>query len=453
MSVELLEIARSAVEPPRVHGSEPVKGRTGRGLRQRGAKPGRSRCHRLRGAAMRITRIDTLRLEEFPSLLHVLVHTDEGLIGLGETFFFADAVEAHVHATPSPTTCSARTRATSSSTAPRCAATSAAASSGAETRAASALDIALWDLCGQAAGQPLHRVLGGACRDAIRTYNTCAGYRYMRAESGQAIMNWGLPGQKPAGPYEDLDAFLHRADTLAADLLAQGIRGMKIWPFDPYAEASLGHDISSAELEQALEPFRKIRAAVGPAIDVMVELHALWDVPAACRIVSALDEFEPFWIEDPVSVSSPAALAEVQRATHAPIAAGETLSGLAPFRDLLVTDGAQVLIFDVGWVGGITEARKVAALAEAYERPVAPHDCTGPVVYTAATHMSLHLPNAILQESVRAFWDGWYRDLVTELPRVEQGMVSAPEGAGLGLELRPEVFERPDARLRTSTLS
>jgi len=151
-----------------------------------------------------------------------------------------------------------------------------------------------------------------------------------------------------------------------------------------------------------------------------------------------------------VRVTSPDALAEVQRATRAPVAAGETLTGLAAFRDLIEAGGAQVVIFDVGWVGGITTARKVAALAQAHERPVAPHDCTGPVVYTAATHLSLHLPNAILQESVRAFWSGWYRELVTALPPLEDGMVSAPSGHGLGLELLPEVLERPDVHVRTS---
>jgi galactonate dehydratase len=293
-------------------------------------------------------------------------------------------------------------------------------------------------------------VLGGACRESIRTYNTCAGYRYVRAAQGQAVANWGLPTAGADGPYEDLDAFLHRADELALDLLGQGITGMKIWPFDPYAEASGGHDIRTAELDQALEPFRKIRAAVGSKIDVMVELHALWDVPAACRIAHALDEFEPAWIEDPVRVSSPPALAEVQRATNAPLAVGETLSGLPSFRDLITGGGAQIVIFDVGWVGGVTEARKVAALAEAFERPVAPHDCTGPVVYTAATHLSMHLPNAMIQESVRAFTSGWYGDLVTTLPVIEDGMVSAPDGPGLGTELRPEVFERPDAHVRST---
>jgi galactonate dehydratase len=400
---------------------------------------------------MKITRIDTLRLDEFPSVVYVLVHTDEGLVGLGETFFFADAVEAHLHAVAGyllgqdPGRIETHARALRGYVG--------TAASGAEMRAASAVDIALWDLYGQAAGQPLHRVLGGACRDSIRTYNTCAGYRYIRDERGQAVMNWGLPGAEAAGPYEDLDAFLNRADDLARDLLAQGITGMKIWPFDPYAEASLGHDISTADLDRALEPFRRIRAAVGPAIDVMVELHALWDVPAACRIANALDEFAPAWIEDPVRVSSASALAEVQRATRSPLAVGETLTGLAAFRDLIVGGGAQIVVFDVGWIGGITEARKVAALAEAFERPVAPHDCTGPVVYTAATHLSMHLPNAMIQESVRAFWSGWYSELVTELPVIENGMVSAPTGPGLGTALRPEVFDRADAHVRSTASS
>jgi L-alanine-DL-glutamate epimerase-like enolase superfamily enzyme len=396
---------------------------------------------------MRITALETVRLDEFPSLVHVLLHTDEGVTGLGETFFFADAVEAHLHDVAAeyllgqdPAAIERHALALRGYVG--------TAGSGAETRAASAVDIALWDLRGKALGRPLHEVLGGACRERIRTYNTCAGYRYVRGRHAQAVANWGLG--EPEGPYEDLDAFLHRAGELAADLLESGTTGMKIWPFDPYAEASLGHDISTPDLERALEPFRLIRAAVGSELDILVELHALWDLPAATRIAAALEEFQPFWIEDPVRVASPAALATVQSATSAPLAVGETLTGLAAFRDLIGAGGARIVIFDVGWVGGITAARKVAALAEAHELPVAPHDCTGPVVFAAATHLSLHLPNAMLQESVRAFWSGWYRELVTALPAVEHGAVTAPPGPGLGLELRPELFERPDVHVRSS---
>jgi galactonate dehydratase len=400
---------------------------------------------------MKITRLETLRIEEFPSVVYVRLHTDEGLIGLGETFFFADAVEAHLHDVVAGYVIGKDSVAIEQH-AEALRGYVGSAGSGAETRAASAVDIALWDLRGKELGQPLHALLGGASRERIRTYNTCAGYRYVRGRRAQAVTNWGLPdGGEQEGPYEDLDAFLHRADDLARDLLASGITGMKIWPFDPCAEASLGHHISGAELERALEPFRKIRAAVGHEMDVMVELHALWDVPAARRIVHALQEIEPFWIEDPVRVTSPAALAEVARSTSAPIAAGETLSGLPAFREAIAGGNVQIVIFDVGWVGGITAARKVAALAAAYELPVAPHDCTGPVVYTAATHLSLHLPNAIVQESVRAFASGWYAELVTALPAIEAGLVGAPPGSGLGLELRPEVFERPDVRIRLTS--
>jgi L-alanine-DL-glutamate epimerase-like enolase superfamily enzyme len=398
---------------------------------------------------MRVTRIDTVRVGEFPNLVHVLVHTDEGLTGLGETFFFADAVEAHIHDVVAEYLLGQDPVAIERHAAALRGYVGAAAS-GAEMRAASAIDIALWDLRGKVVDQPLHDLLGGRSRDHIRTYNTCAGERYIRGRSAQAVQNWGLQDGSN-GRHEDLDAFLHHPEELARSLLNTGTTGMKIWPFDPYAEATNGHDITGSELERALEPIRRIRSAVGHEMDVMIELHALWDVPAAGRIIAALEEFEPFWIEDPVRVTSADALAELQRATHTPIAVGETLSGLADFRDLLVRDGARIVIFDVGWMGGITTARKVAALAESHERPVAPHDCTGPVVYAAATHLSLHLPNAILQESVRAFWDGWYQQFVTALPVIERGMVTAPAGPGLGVELRPELFERHDVQIRSTS--
>jgi L-alanine-DL-glutamate epimerase-like enolase superfamily enzyme len=399
---------------------------------------------------VRVTQIDTVQLDDFPSLLFVRVHTDEGLIGLGETFFHANAAAEHVHSAVAPYLLGLDARQIERH-ARALRSYVGNASSGAELRAASAIDVALWDVCGQALGEPIHQLLGGASRDEVRTYNTCAGYRYVRATSNQAVGNWGLPdGPGDEGPYEDLDAFLRRADELALDLLAEGVTAMKIWPFDPYAEASGGHDISVADLDRALEPFRKIRDAVGARIDIMVELHALWDVAAACRIVKALEPFDPYWIEDPVNVANAGALAEVQARTHVPIAAGETLAGLPAFRSLLEREGARVAIVDIGWVGGLTTARKVAALAEAYERPIAPHDCTGPINYTAAAHLSLHVPNAIVQEHVRAFATGWYRELVTCLPVIERGMLRPPSGPGLGTALRPEVLEREGITVRTS---
>jgi galactonate dehydratase len=400
---------------------------------------------------MKVDRVETLRLGEFPNLLFVLIHTDEGLTGLGETFFGARAAEAYVHETAvpyllgeDPLQIDRHARALYGYLG--------YASSGAETRGNSAIDIALWDLFGKATGQPLYQILGGKSRDSIRTYNTCAGYRYVRETPRQEVGNWGLPEEATEGPYEDLDAFLHRAGELAEDLLSQGITGMKIWPFDPHAEDSGGHYIPDGELRKALEPFGKIREAVGMEMDVMVEFHSLWDLPTAKRIARALEPYEPYWFEDPVKADDLDALAAFARSTRVPVTASETLSGRPAFRALMEKGAASIVMLDISWCGGVGEAKKISTLAESHHLPVAPHDCTGPVVFTASTHLSVNAPNALVQESVRAYYTGWYRELVTQLPVVEEGCVKPPEGPGLGTGLLPGLYERPDAQLRTSKL-
>ncbi len=235
---------------------------------------------------MRIARLETIRLLEFPNLLWLRVHAGEGLYGLGETFMAAQAVEAYLHEIVAPRVLGEDALAIDRIAA-RLYGYLGFRATGVETRAASAVDIALWDLWGKATGQPVAQLLGGWTRPRIRTYNTCAGYRYIRDTRLQKVENWGL-GAEPGGPYEDLDAFLNRADELALSLLEQGITGMKIWPFDPAAEASGGHYISGRDLARALEPFARIRKAVGDRMDVMVEFHSLWDLPAAVRIARAL---------------------------------------------------------------------------------------------------------------------------------------------------------------------
>ena len=401
---------------------------------------------------MKVSQIETLRLEEFPNVLFVLVHTDEGLVGLGETFFGAGAVETYVHETIAPHLLG-KDPLRIDWHADQLRGYLGYGSSGVETRGNSALDIALWDIFGKVTGQPLYQLLGGKNRENIRTYNTCAGYRYVREAPRQEVDNWGLPegaAKVAEGPYEDLDAFLNRADELAQSLLSQGITGMKIWPFDPYAEASGGHYISDADLQKALEPFRKIREAVGMQMDVMVEFHSLWDLPTAKKIALALEEFEPYWFEDPIKADDLDSLAEFASSTHVPVTASETLSGRSAFRQLMNKGAVGIVMLDLSWCGGVGEAKKIATMAEAQHLPVTPHDCTGPVVLTASTHLSINLPNALIQESVRAYYTGWYRELVTELPKVSDGHISLPKGPGLGLELLPDLYERPDAHLLTS---
>lgn len=396
---------------------------------------------------MKITAIETIRLQEFANLIWVRLHTDDGLVGLGETFFAPTAVEAYVHdwCAPKligkdPLRIGALARELTNYLGWR--------GAGVETRALSAIDIALWDIFAKACGQPLCVALGGRARDRIRTYNTCAGYKYIRDARAQAVANWHT-GERN-GPYEDLEAFLHRADELAHSLLDDGITGMKIWPFDPAAERTGGLDIAPEELIRALEPFEKIRRAVGDRMDIMVEFHSLWSLPMAKRLAQALKPYGTYWHEDPFRLEAICDLKDYAPHSGAWICVSETLNGIAAFREVLETGVAGVVMLDLSWCGGITAARTIAGMAEAWQVPVAPHDCTGPVVFMASCQFSLHARNALIQESVRAFYTGWYKELVTALPTVARGEISVSETPGLGLELLPGIEKRPDAVVRIS---
>ncbi len=399
---------------------------------------------------MKITRIETLSLGEFPNIVWVLVHTDAGFVGLGETFYGAAAVSAYVHETLAPQMLGQDPLRIEAHSRKLLQNYVGFKSTGAEIRGASAFDIALWDIWGKATKQPMYQLLGGACRDKIRVYNTCAGYRYVRAKPVQSTANWGL--NQTEGPYEDLEGFLHRADDLAESLISEGYTGMKIWPFDFAAEASNGTDISPSDLKKAIEPFEKIRKRVGDKIEIHVELHGMWQLPAAIKIAKALEPLNPYWYEDPIKMSNLEALRVFRESTRVWTTASETLSTRWGFRDLFEKNATSVAMLDVGWCGGIGEAKKIATMAECFELPVAPHDCTGPVLLTASVHLSIASPNALVQEMVRAFYHGWYRELVTDLPPVAKGFISAPEAPGLGIELKPELRTRPDAVLRASAL-
>jgi len=385
---------------------------------------------------MKITAIETVRIAERPNLLWVQVHTDEGLVGLGETFFGAATVEAHVHEYIAPRVIG-RDPLEIDKLAGDLVGYLGFRSSGAEVRGNSAFDIALWDLFGKAVNQPIAQLLGGFTRREIRTYNTCAGTEYIKKATGQTTANYDLGGAHKS--YDDLNGFLHRADELALSLLEEGITAMKIWPFDIAAEASRGQYISMPDLKKALEPFEKIRRAVGDKMDIMVEFHSMWQLLPAMQIAKALEPYKTFWHEDPIKMDSLSSLSRYAAVSPAPISASETLGSRWGFRDLLETGAAGVVMLDLSWCGGISEARKIASMAEAWHLPIAPHDCTGPVVLCASTHLSLNAPNALVQESVRAFYRTWYRDLVTALPEVKNGMITVPPGPGLGMELHPDI--------------
>jgi galactonate dehydratase len=293
-------------------------------------------------------------------------------------------------------------------------------------------------------------MLGGLCREKQRVYNTCAGYTYVRSKNIKPVSNWNAGASE--GPYEDLDGFMNRADAVAESLLEQGITAMKIWPFDPAAIENHGLHISAEQMKQAVKPFEKIRKAVGDKMEIMVEFHSLWNLPTAKKIARVLEDYAPTWYEDPIRMNSPQALAEYARNTTVSVCASETLGSRFPYKDMLDRDAMDIVMVDLCWTGGLTEGRKIAAMAETYHRPFAPHDCIGPVGFIAGVHAAFSQPNTLIMESVRAFYRGWYNELVTAVPLIKDGYVYPMEGVGLGVDLLPAVYERSDLTVRRSTL-
>lgn len=401
---------------------------------------------------MRISAVETLRLTENPNLLWVRIHTDDGLTGLGETYFGAGPSEADIHDRIAPIILgedASRIEFLNMKMQPY----TGFSGSGAEVRALAAVDVALWDIAGKAANKPLCNLLGGRTRDAIQVYNTCAGPSYVSKTSAVRPDNFGVASESIGGPlYEDLEAFMHHPEDLAASLMEMDIFSMKIWPLDLAAGAVDGVDISPADLRKGIEPFEKIRAAHGDKIRLKAELHGLWSLNAAKKIAAALEPLDMDWIEDPVWMDRTGEIAELAASTRAPLAGGETLASLGQFKSLIDEGNIGTPIMDVTWSGGVSAARKVAALAEARSRSIAFHDCSGPVTLAVSTHLALSLRNVREQEIARGFYYAWYKDFVDALPPIEKGMITVPEGPGLGMDLLPELFTREDAIHRISKL-
>ena len=400
---------------------------------------------------MRVTAIETIHVGAYPNITFVEVETDDGLTGLGETFRTPKAIAAQIHETVAPYLLGRDPLTIDAHSHMLLNPYIGFAGSGVEIRAASAVNIALWDLWGKAVGQPIHALLGGLTRDKIRVYNTCAGYTYNQA-GGRRIVTTTTGADTDVGPYDDQVAFTQRPAELAQSLLDMGITAMKIWPFDPFAIASEGRDISAGDLRTGVEPFRKIRAAVGNAIDIMCEFHSLWNLPTAVRIANALSDYDVFWSEDPVKMVDLDVLADYRSRVGIPVCASETLATRHAFRDLLAKQAVDYVMLDLGWCGGLSEAKHIAGMAEGALRPIAPHDCTGPVVLIASLHLALNAPNAVFQEVVRAYYTGFYKELVTELPRIENGSAYPMTGAGLGTALAPGLRERADVTVQRSLL-
>jgi galactonate dehydratase len=401
---------------------------------------------------MKVTGIETIRLREFPSILFLQIHTDAGLIGLGENCVGVETVETFIHESVAPRLLGKNPLNLNAIHETLHQDFIGFGGSSVAMRAASSVDIALWDLLGQVTGQPIYQLLGGKVREKIRAYNTCAGSGYAKGSSNIDRNRKAQLGIVTDDEYEDLYAALNNPEELVASLKSMGFTAMKIWPFDEAAIRSGGQTIYPEDLSEPVEIFRRAREFAGADFDIMLEMHSLWSVPAATLIAHAVEEYSPFWIEDPFRHESTDALIRFRRSINSPLTVGETTGGRWDHHRLLSSQAVDHLMVDPGWVGGITEAGKVISLASTYGVPVAPHDCTGPVVLTVGTHLGVAFANVELQEMVRNFYYGWYADMVTALPKFEHGFLTPPSSPGLGTALQPGINTRSDAIVRWSRI-
>ncbi len=396
----------------------------------------------------RVIAVETVRTPLQSNVLFVLLHGADGEIGLGETFYGASSVESYIHETAATVLGSLQdhsparvARALSSYVG--------YAGSGAEVRGNSAIDIALWDILAKRSGQPLRAILGGPFVDSIPVYNTCAGNGYVKAESRQSSTNWGIEASSAQGRYEDLWRFLNEPGALARDLRDQGYQGLKVWPFDLAAEESRGDH--TADLRFGLSVLEEIRSEVGDDMQLYVELHSLWQPKGAERVLAALEPYGIAWAEDPVRADHYEVLAALRESSGVPIAVGENLgAGFNAYKPLFDARATDIAIIDIGWSGGITQAMKTAALAEQYGVPVAPHDCTGPVSLAVATHFVTAVSNGYVQEVARAFYHGWYNEVSTGFPVIENGMITPAADAGHGVSLSKELLADPRTSSRVT---
>lgn len=397
---------------------------------------------------MKITRLETIWIDEQPNTTWLRIHTDDGLIGLGETFYVPRAVAAMIHDVFAPILLGRDPLDIENHWANMMGTVNFFGFAGSEMRAISAVDVALWDILGQYTGQPIYALLGGRNRDRIAIYNTCVSH----------------------GKHQDFHRWREQEKTgeLAAELLASGIKAMKIWPFDQFG-VSLGgpvgrragveavgpvtHFISREQLKKGVSYVEDIRRAVGDQMEIAIEGHARWNLREATKIAHTLEQYDILWLEEIIPPDNPESYARLKRETTIPLCVSERLFTRFGFRAVIEQDAADIIMPDMAWTGGISETRKICALADTYYLPITSHDTIGPVALWSAAHLMLHIPNAMIMETVRAYYDGWYNDVMTERIPISEGMLSLPERPGLGTALREEVLSRPDVHIEVSDIS
>ena len=283
----------------------------------------------------------------------------------------------------------------------------------------SALEMACWDIIGKEAGQPVYKLLGGKVHERLRSYT----YIYPQ------------PGDQ-TDVYDDPDLAAERA----ADYVAQGFTALKFDPTGPYS-AFDGRQLSLEALDRSERFARQLREAVGSKADLLFGTHGQMTAAGALRLARRLERYDPLWFEEPVPPDAPEEMAKVARGTSIPIAAGERLATKYDFARLLDCGAAAILQLNLGRVGGLLEAKKIAGMAEVHHAQIAPHLYCGPVVGAANIQIATCSPNFLILEGVEQ-WDGFHAEILKSPIRWEAGYVLPPTEPGLGVEIDEEVAAR-----------
>lgn len=282
----------------------------------------------------------------------------------------------------------------------------------------SGIEMACWDIVGKALGRPVHDLLGGRVRDRLRSYT------YLYPEEGDAT-----------DVYTDPELAARRA-------LEYVDRGFTAVKFDPVGRYNVydGRQPSLEELDRSERFVRLVREAVGDRADLLVGTHGQFTASGAIRLARRLEPYDPLWFEEPVPPADPAEMARVARQTTVPIATGERLVTKHEFARVLECGAASILQMALGRCGGILEAKKIAALAEAHGALVAPHLYCGPIEGAANIQLAACVPNFLILEGIQD-WGGFHAEIVDRPIRWEDGHVIPPGAPGLGVELNERVAE------------
>jgi L-alanine-DL-glutamate epimerase-like enolase superfamily enzyme len=300
---------------------------------------------------------------------------------------------------------------------------------GAEFRVLTALNIAQWDLLGKAAGLPLYKLLGGRAQEKLMVYNTMNG--------------WTINGMREHDHPEKIAEFL----------LQRGIKAIKLYPYDrgpvnAFARHG-GTFITQAELKQSLEPIQRIRKAVGDEMEIALDLSSKWNLPCSLQIAKSLEPYGILYLEDPMLPDNLGAYATLARETSIPVCISERLASRYRFREMFEQRAVDVMMYDVTWCGGISEAKKLSDMADTYKIPTSPHTGGGPLLWFASNHVAASLTNFYIMESVYHLYNDLYPHFIENVPAPVNGFSQPPEEPGLGVRLREAAFRNGDAVAET----